>query len=199
MKEEIGQRIKALRVDKGLTLKDVSEKAELSVSFLSLAERGLTSIAITSLKKIADVLDEDLTTFFEQPKKTPKHVMRSFEQEVTKIDHSNYIYFSMASDLSNRKLDPMIVHLYPEEDRETVIPYSHKGEEFCYVLEGILTFIIENEEFVLYPGDSLHIHSNTPHIWANFTNKIVKLLYVITPPVFENSKYNNHREEHNDK
>ncbi len=197
MKKEIGQRIKDLRAAKGLTLKDVSEKAELSVSFLSLVERGLTSIAITSLKKIADVLDEDLTTFFEQPKKTPKHVTRGYELEVTKIDHSNYIYFSMASGLPGRKLDPMVVHLYPEQDREAVIPYSHQGEEFCYVLEGILTFIIENEEFVLYPGDSLQIHSTTPHIWANFTNQIVKLLYVITPPVFENSKHNNNFEEKN--
>ena len=194
MKEEIGQRIKDLRVAKGYTLKDVGEKAELSVSFLSLVERGLTSIAITSLKKIADVLNEGLATFFEQPKKTPRHVMRSFEQEVVKIDHSSYIYFSMASDLKDRKLDPMIVHLYPEEDREAVIPYSHAGEEFCYVLEGVLTFIIENEEFILYPGDSLHIHSHTPHIWANFTSKIVKLLYVITPPVFETSKQNNNKE-----
>lgn len=52
--EKIGEKIKSLRFEKGMTLKDLSLKTGLSISFLSQIERGSSSIAITSLKKIAD-------------------------------------------------------------------------------------------------------------------------------------------------
>lgn len=50
--EEIFQKIKQLRFEQGMTLKELSEKTELSVSFLSQIERGTSSLAITSLKKL---------------------------------------------------------------------------------------------------------------------------------------------------
>ena len=53
---EIAERIRNLRKEKSLTLKDLSEKTDLSVSFLSQVENGASSLAITSLKKIADAL-----------------------------------------------------------------------------------------------------------------------------------------------
>ena len=38
--EEIFQKIKQLRFEQGMTLKDLSERTDLSVSFLSQIERG---------------------------------------------------------------------------------------------------------------------------------------------------------------
>jgi len=184
-RNEIGQKIKDIRTAKGLTLKDVSEKSNLSISFLSLVERGLTSIAITSLQKIADVLEENLTVFFDIPQKHPRRVIRSYDQEIVRIDHSKYIYYSLSGNIPDKVMEPWIVHLLPGQDRKEVIPYAHDGEEFGYVLEGILTFFIDNKEHELYPGDSLHIPSTTLHNWANFTNRVVKLLYVSTPKIFE--------------
>lgn len=45
----IGMKIKKLRTEKGMTLKELSEKSELSVGILSQFERGLTTIAVDSL------------------------------------------------------------------------------------------------------------------------------------------------------
>ncbi|WP_375372940.1 cupin domain-containing protein [Clostridium sp. CF012] len=41
--------------------------------------------------------------------------------------------------------------------------YSHLAEEFVYVLEGILTLLINNERHELFPGDSTHHSSNLEH------------------------------------
>nr|WP_275897928.1 helix-turn-helix transcriptional regulator [Halobacillus ihumii] len=45
----------------------MSVKTDLSVSFLSQIERGSSSLAITSLKKLADAFSVPMTYFFEEP------------------------------------------------------------------------------------------------------------------------------------
>ncbi len=72
MIDDIGKKIKKLRTNKKLTLKELSEKTNLSIGFLSQLERGLTTVAIDSLTKIAKELDVSLTYFFQAPKKIKK-------------------------------------------------------------------------------------------------------------------------------
>ncbi len=64
MIDDIGKKIKKLRTNKKLTLKELSERTNLSIGFLSQLERGLTTVAIDSLTKIAKELDVNLTYFF---------------------------------------------------------------------------------------------------------------------------------------
>ncbi len=51
LNKDIGAKIKQLRTQKQMTLKDMSEKTNLSIGFLSQLERGLTSVATDSLGK----------------------------------------------------------------------------------------------------------------------------------------------------
>jgi len=123
--------------------------------------------------------------------KHESYIMRSYEQEIFSVEESR-IYHSLASDMKGRILEPTIISLLPGKKREEISPYSHKGEEFAYVLEGILTIFIGNEEYQLNPGDSIHMPSTVPHEWANFTNKLTKVLCVSTPSIFEQKgKLNN--------
>ena len=52
----IGAKVKALRTEKKMTLKQLSEGSGLSVGFLSQFERGLSSIALDSLEKLSEIL-----------------------------------------------------------------------------------------------------------------------------------------------
>ena len=77
---------------------------------------------------------------------------------------------------------PRIYLLLPFAEATTVSePYVHEGEEFIYVLEGVVTVYLEENQYVLYPGDSIHILSTQPHNWMNRTNKIARILTVNTP------------------
>jgi len=171
-------------------LKQISEKTGFSISFLSQVERGIASIAITSLEKIADAFEVDLSYFFTPPKEHENIIMRSYEQEVFYVESSR-VYNSLASDFSEKELEPMLITLFPNQNIEEIVPYSHQGEEFVYVLEGVLTVFINDKEFQLNPGDSIHMKSNIPHEWANFSNKIVKVLCVSTPRIFKKKKIEN--------
>lgn len=80
---------------------------------------------------------------------------------------------------------PKLVEILPQKEVEESLPYPHEGEEFVYVLEGILTLQIEDDVCDLYPGDCAHYKSTRTHNWSNQTNKVVKFITINTPNLFQ--------------
>lgn len=186
MDKEIGCRIKAGRLAKKMTLKELSNKTGLSISFLSMVERGRTSVAIVSLKKIADALSLDVTDFFLKDSKEDSSssyvIKHGFSPRIRSIN-GNYIYYSIGSNNPNFSLDPMLITLLPGQHKEDIVMLKHHGEEFTYILEGVVTFFINNQEFTLYPGDSYHGLGDFPHNFVNLSNNNARVLYILTPPL----------------
>lgn len=181
---EIGRKIKELRKAKSMTLKQLGVVSGFSISFLSQLERGQTSITINSLKNIATALDVELVKFFHITEKHDSVIFRSYELKGFRLNHSDFIYYSLANDTIDRVIDPILVEILPAE-KKNIRPLAHSGEEFVYVLEGTLTVFMDDNEYTLYPGDSLHMLSTLPHEWINKTNKPVKIISVNTPSVLK--------------
>lgn len=181
----IGEIIKTLRLSKKMTLKELSESTDLSIGFLSQVERGLTALAITSLEKIADALNVDLSYFFPIKKKNHEAVMRSYEKEVFQIQNNRFITYHLTNDVGGKKMLPRLIEILPSKENEEIVQYQHEGEEFVYVLEGVFALILNNEKQDLYPGDSVHFDSRIIHNWANYTNKTVRILSVNYPNSFK--------------
>lgn len=183
----IGEKIKELRTSKNLTLKQLSELTGLSTGFLSQLERGLSSIAIDSLENIASALNVSLKAFIdEHSSSSAEPVNYSFSHT---YDQTSPKIFEtiLSNDVSSFQMLPRIILLMPLANSEEEIEmYDHKGEELIYVLEGVVTLILNGQKYILNPGDSVHFHSNVNHNWMNSTNKIAKLLTVNFPsPFFE--------------
>ena len=60
----IGRTIRELRKSRGLTLKQLARRTELSVSLLSQLERAESSASVSSLFKVATALDVKITELF---------------------------------------------------------------------------------------------------------------------------------------
>ncbi|GAA0123152.1 MAG: cupin domain-containing protein [Clostridium argentinense] len=194
MKKNIGNKIKELRSNKKMTLRELSEGTGLSIGFLSQLERGLTSIATDSLMKIAEVLNVDLNYFFSNPKRKTKIILRNYEKEVFRIDNGMFINYNLSTDCHDKELLPRLIEVLPNNTEEDLTQYMHEGEEFIYVLEGTLTLFINSEQYDLYPGDSAHYHSSVMHTYANYTNKIVRILEVSLPNNFKDKEHNSNDE-----
>lgn len=178
---ELAHQIRLIRNHQGLTLKELSVRTGLSVSFLSQVERGTSSPAISSLKKIADALEVPITSFF-QPEhntnyKTVKDQRRSF-----RIEGSPAKYIRLSGNFSSRSLESLLVVLDPgAKDRI----FQHSGEEVHYVLEGEVEYLIDNEEHHLTAGDSIHFPSDRPHTWHNpLKDETATIMCVVTPKIF---------------
>ncbi len=181
----IGAQIKALRKEKKYTLKQLSEESGLSIGFLSQLERGLTTIAIDSLEKVAAVLEVPLVDFFASaPSPHTDPVVRSYSQIFSQFS-PEHIQFTLSHSAEEFQMFPRLFVLLPSsKETSDVALYQHEGEEFIYVLEGVLSMDIGNRHYTLYPGDSVQVHSNMQHNWKNKTNNIVKILSVNTPNPF---------------
>ncbi|WP_027415124.1 helix-turn-helix domain-containing protein [Aneurinibacillus terranovensis] len=181
MNLNVGKRLKELRKEKKMTLKQVAEKTNLSISFISQVERSQSSVTLTSLNKIAMALGVSINDFF-PANYTPKaSILRKEEQKEFKFENSNFIFTSLSGNIENPVFEPLLATLLPGEKKAT--PYSHEGQEFGYVLQGTLTILLENEKYDLHAGDSIHINSSVPHNWINMTQKPVQVLWVNSPPL----------------
>jgi transcriptional regulator with XRE-family HTH domain len=181
VEEEISKRIKQLRMEKNLTLKEMSEKTGLSISFLSQVERASSSIAITSLKKIADAVDVPIASFFEDFTNA-NYQVKADEQKPFRIEGSGATYTRLGGEFSGRAIEPLLV-VYPK-GQPNEIKISHPGEEFYYVLEGVLIVEIEGKEFIIKVGDSIHFPSAVPHKMLNPFDQDAKVLCFATPVIF---------------
>lgn len=185
---DIGSEIKELRKSNNMTLKDLSEKTGLSIGFLSQFERGLSTIAVDSLELIAKALNIELSHFILKPKTKKEYILKSFEQEVYEVINNKFVHYNLSNNLNKKTFLPRKINILPMGKDENITEYSHKGEEFIYVLEGTLTLFLDSKRYDLYPGDSAHYNSEKMHNWANYTSKMVKLIVVSTPNHFSESE-----------
>jgi len=177
--EKLGNLIKSIRKKNKMTLKQISEKTGLSISFLSQVERSKSLVTLASLKKISEALGVSPSCFFEANFFDPSSsIIRNQDQEASK--DLKFCLKNLTGNIQNPIFEPILATLYPGEENRK--PYIHNGQEFIYILEGMLTVILNNKKFELHPGDSMHINSSEPHTWFNETNNIVKLLLITAPP-----------------
>lgn len=180
--DEIYKNIKELRLQRGYTLKELSEKTDLSISFLSQVERGATSLAITSLKKIADALNVKITEFFDDDEPNKNYVVKVNEQKPFKLKGSEFTYVRLNGNFAGRTLEPLLVTLAPNQKQ--IPKYGHPGEEFYYLLKGVVSFKVEGKEYIMRKGDSIHFPSASLHTLENLLEEESVLLCVLTPVIF---------------
>jgi len=178
---DIHKKIKKIRLENEMTLKELSEETGLSVSFLSQIERGDSSLAITSLKKISEAFKINMSYFFKELE-NQNYALSEKEQKPFKIEGSNMTHVRLAGKFPERRMEPMMVTLPPNET--FIEKYSHPGEEFYYVLKGKVIFKIEEKEYFLKAGDSIHFPSEKEHQWKNPTTSESVLISVLTPVIF---------------
>ena len=186
----MGMRIKMLPKEKKYTLKQLAEESGLSIGFLSQLERGMSSIAVDSLARIASILGVSLSTFFADSQVTSQDPVAHSSELHWNPDGPEIVQAMLSKNLYGFDILPRIFHLLPSaggQETETVI-HRHTGEEFIYVLEGVVTVYHNEREYTLYPGDSIQIHSDIPHNWFNRTNKMASLLSVSYPNPFKEEK-----------
>jgi transcriptional regulator with XRE-family HTH domain len=138
----IGAKIRRLRQDQGLPLRDLSARTGLSIGFLSLVQRGRSSLGLTSLYAVAKALGSDVARFFPDGRAdadpssmkplTPTVVGADDDAHVS-ITSSRRVYRLLSDRAPNKVLEPMRVTIQPTD--KGAEPYSHDGEEFCYVLD----------------------------------------------------------------
>lgn len=173
----IGRKIKLLRLDQQKKLKDLSEATGISVGYLSKIERGNFTVSQTIIENIAQALNVTPQYFYDGP-----CITRSYERRFRYIEEEMLSVEFLSSNSKDIGMEAAIVNVFPNNNGPTIKPHSHKGEEIVYILEGVLTVLLDDKPCNLYPGDFLQFSSDHSHQWQNLTNKMVRFLAVNKSP-----------------
>ena len=136
---EIGDKIKRMRIEKGLTQEELANRCELSKGFISQLENDLTSPSIATLIDILEILGTNLKEFFSDDR--DEKITYTYEDMFeTENEELKYSLMWLVPNAQKNMMEPIMITLKPggqylEED-------PHEGEEFGFVLSGNITLQI---------------------------------------------------------
>lgn len=175
----IGRKLRELRLQQKMTLKDTAARAGLSVGFLSSLERSQTNGSVATLQKLAKLYNTNFLFFFDDAERASK-LVRPAERQVLETQPGTRIEMLA---LGQTLMESQLWRIAPGSSSGG--EYSHEGEEFIYVLRGRFEiWLDEVEHYVLRQGDSLYFSSAQSHRWVNPGKTETTLLWINTPPTF---------------
>lgn len=176
---EIGEKIRQLRIERGLTQEELASRAELSKGFISQMERDLTSPSIATLEDVLTCLGTDLNAFFSERERP--QVVFSDEDYFVKPDerHRSTIEWIVPNAQKNN-MEP--IRLTIEAGGRTIPDNPHEGEEFGYVIRGEITVHIGDDRYRVKRGESFYLYPEQEHYISS--ERGAEILWVSAPPSF---------------
>ncbi len=179
---EIGEKIKRLRLQRGLTQEELADRCELSKGFISLLERDLTSPSIATLTDVLECLGTDLAAFFTDH--AEEKLVFSEEDTYIKEDEETLkgsIRWLVPTAQKN-EMEPILVEM--ASGGETDWDNPHEGEEFGYVLSGAVQIELGDRIVKARKGESFYFKTTEPHRLINPGKAPCRFLWISTPPSF---------------
>ncbi|MBN2550661.1 MAG: helix-turn-helix transcriptional regulator [Anaerolineales bacterium] len=176
---DVGRCLRGLRCRRGLSMRSLAEQSGLNINTLSLIENSKTSPSVSTLQQLANALDVPVTAFFETdvPKKNISY-QKAGQRVAAAFAHGTLE--DLGAGLTLRGGQLFLVVLNPNTNSGPT-PIVHTGYEFVFCLEGRLTFVIDERNYQLDPGDSLLFEAHLPHYWKNMGETPSRSLMVLCP------------------
>jgi len=180
--EDVGGRIRKIREEKGISLEELSRLTGFEVSFLARLEKNEAQPQLGTVIKLSKALDSAFGRLVSGVGDKLYSITRKNERRTVSRSTSGkgqkqvYTYKSLAPDVKGRHMEALIVRLEEDPDKEISV---HDGEEFIFVLDGVVALEIGEDKFELEPGDSAYYLSTTPHHIAAKAGRatIIAVLY----------------------
>lgn len=184
-----GAALRALRTQRGWTLADVSERTDLPVSTLSKIENDRMSLTYDKLARISAGLGVDISQLFMPQVVGMSGATVNGRRSITlagqgqAIETDNYGHIYPAADFLNKHFVPVIAELHARTIEEFGEMVRHPGEEYAYVLEGVVEFHSElYAPLTLRKGDSIYFDSGVGHAYLAADAGPTRVLSICSGP-----------------
>jgi transcriptional regulator with XRE-family HTH domain len=156
---DIGERISNLRQEKGISLEELSSLTGFEIEFLSSLEKNEAQPQLGTVIKLSKALDSAFGRLVSSVGDKLYSITRKDERRTV-----------------SRSTEALMVQLQEVPSKEISV---HEGEEFIFVLDGVVVLEIGEDSFELEPGDTAYYLSTTPHHIAAKSGKatILAVLY----------------------
>ena len=186
----VGEKIKSLRETKQISIEQLAERTGLAEAQIERIENNVDIPSLAPLIKIARALGVRLGTFLDDQEEVGAVVTRRQDTSNDTISFSNNAmnarthmhYQSLAKSKSDRHMEPFIVEIEATNETQYSLS-SHEGEEFIYVMEGIIEVCHGKKCHIIKAGDTIYYDSIVPHHVHGYEGQAAKILAVVYTPI----------------
>ncbi|GAB1534750.1 XRE family transcriptional regulator [Geovibrio sp. ADMFC3] len=161
---KIGERVRKIRNQRGLTLQDVASYTGFSKALISQIENNVVTPPINTLSKIAKVLNVKMTYFFEEEiDYNDYHMVKRNDRKLIfreGVKHG-YIYEELAKVHGFENLEIYMVTIKESGNDKKL--FNHEGYEYVYLQRGQINLYLNDEVIEMEEGDSIAFNSRIPH------------------------------------
>lgn len=178
--KQIASRVKALREIYGLSAEELARELEVAPDAYSHYEQGRADIPISFLCKVGARFNVELGALLtgDNPRLHTFSVTRAGRGPSVER-RRQYKYEELAANFVHKKAEPFLVTVDPRPEGEPVHQNAHPGQEFNYVLAGVLKVIVDKHEIVLQAGDALYFDSSRQHCMRAVGDRPARFLAVV--------------------
>jgi len=183
-KDELGIRIRNVRKERGLTLKELERVSGFSATHISEIERGKTSPTIGALVRISQALGKDTSFFLEEEQLNEIALVRRDERAPLPPGVAKVRGEYLTPGIPGGRLNAYMIYLEAGDAKEVVYE-PHAGEEGVLVVAGRVEALIGGRAITMDVGDSVQYPADRAHGFRNLGREEAKLLLVSTKRVRE--------------
>jgi transcriptional regulator with XRE-family HTH domain len=180
-RQGIGARIRFLRRQRDMTLDQLSGASNLTKSYVSKVERGLSVPSISTAMKIAESFSITVSQLLgEDGYDGAISIVRKNERPSFMRDGSSagYDYEMLAAPKKLKSMEPFIMKPPPQFQDKRV--FEHAGEELIFVLSGSVEVELSGKLVRLDSGDTMYFDAHLPHRTRSVGNRNASVLVVIS-------------------
>ena len=188
---DLGPRLRAIRIARGVGLRELARRLDLSPSSISQIETGKIRPSVKTLYALASAfgVTVDEILFDEPPMQRPAGgtpttvepglaVQRAADRPAIQLNSGvRWERLMFWGDEDVEFLEAIYEPGGASSPDDALV--RHNGNEFGHVLSGTLRVIVGFDEYVLEPGDSITFPSSTPHRLVNDGPEVVRAIWVV--------------------
>jgi transcriptional regulator with XRE-family HTH domain len=167
----LGSLLRSLRLRNRWTLKEMSERSSIPVSTLSKVEHDRLTLTYDKLVQLSQRLNIPISELFAdagaaEPAVTARRSIGHVEDAV-RVNTKNYDYYYLCPELRKKRMVPILTRIRAKSAEEFGALVHHSGEEYIYVLKGVIKVLTEfYDPVVLSVGESIYLDSNMGHAYV---------------------------------
>jgi len=163
---DLGKRIRLERLQRGLSLETLAERAEVSRSMLSEVERGAKVPTVLVLDRIATGLDTSIARLLGEERFARVLLRRHDEQDMVR-DPSGWERRILSPVLPGIEFEFMRTMIPPGVNAGTFSPHAPGSREYLAIESGTLLLTISGTAYTLSAGDSIYYAGDCIHAFVN--------------------------------
>jgi transcriptional regulator with XRE-family HTH domain len=175
----LGERIRALRRERGLTLEVLAGRSGVSRAMISKLERGEKNPTLVVAAKVAEGLGVSLSQLVGVEERREVVVVPRERRMVVRDPETGFERQLLSPSFGGRGIE-FIKNVVPGGSSSGEFPPHRRGvEEYVVVERGRLRAILGGEEYLLEEGDALYFEADVPHRFDNAGEEVCSYYLVI--------------------